>query len=443
MANYQFILEKSSKKFQCPACGKKTFVRYLDTVDRQYLPEKYGRCDRESNCNYHLSPYKDGYFKNKNHQDQLTFKTESMKLTRAKTVFIPQDVFKRTLLPDGYKHNNFIQNLLNNVRYPFDVEEIERVVSLYYLGTVSHGYRAGAITFPFIDFEDRICAIQVKQFDKNNHTSSTDFLHSIITKFLNSKNRPLPEWLQIYNDQELKVSCLFGESLVKRYPQNPIMLVEAPKTCVYGTLYFGFPEDSPTNFLWLSVYNLSSLNYEKCKVLKGRDVFLMPDLSNDGHAYKLWNDFVPKMNSVANFYINDFLEKNATIEDKVNGADIADILIRLDHKDFKSKRQLNQEIESPKQDFDLKVSENNNSLLIKNGWSQQITTLEKFYSSLQFNENKMMLNANTIIINVEKMINSHLEIIKEHKGNKAYLPYLTRLNELKMRLENSDMIFRK
>src|SRR5690554_4535334 len=60
---YRYTLEKGSKKYHCPECNKKTFVRYIDTETGNYLPEQYGRCDRENNCAYHLNPYKDGYGK--------------------------------------------------------------------------------------------------------------------------------------------------------------------------------------------------------------------------------------------------------------------------------------------------------------------------------------------------------------------------------------------
>ena len=83
---------------------------------------------------------------------------------------------------------------------------------------------------------------------------------------------------------ETKVSCLFGEHLLSKYQTNPIALVEAPKTAIIATLYFGFP-DNPKNFLWLAVYNLSSLNIDKCKVLQGRKVFLLPDLN----AFDNWS----------------------------------------------------------------------------------------------------------------------------------------------------------
>ncbi|PZF74678.1 PG0870-related protein [Taibaiella soli] len=63
---YTYTLDnrKPHKKFKCPNCGEqKSFVRYIDRTTDNYLPEQYGKCDREINCGYHNNPYKDGYAK--------------------------------------------------------------------------------------------------------------------------------------------------------------------------------------------------------------------------------------------------------------------------------------------------------------------------------------------------------------------------------------------
>lgn len=340
--NYNYILEKGSKKHLCPQCRKKKFVRYVDSETKEYLPEQYGRCDRESNCSYWLNPYSDGYVKMIREKEQgsslinwqvqkVLFKSKPKLLP----VFIPDEVLKRTL--SGYENNVFVQNLLTRVEFPFEVHDIEKVISLYNLGTVQHGYRKGAITFPFIDNKDNVRAIQVKQFDRTNHTTGTDYLHSIIEKYHIKRKKTLPDWLSAYKNNELKVSCLFGEHLLRKYKYNPIALVEAPKTAIYGTLYFGFP-DKYENFLWLAVYNLSSLNFNKCKVLQGRKVYLFPDLSKDGKAFELWSnrakEFENKLQGTR-FYVSDLLEKFATEIDRMKGKDIADYLIKLDWRKFR------------------------------------------------------------------------------------------------------------
>ena len=203
MNKYRYSFEKGSKKHLCPDCNKKTFVKYIDTETGDYLPEQYGRCDRESKCNYHLNPYTDGYAKAIWEQEQGNRSTilNSWKPQRKKVtlktipepVYFDFDTLKQTLEPERYEKNIFIQNLLSKVAFPFGVNEITKVIQLYRLGTVANGYRAGAITFPFIDINQNVRAVQVKQFDEQNHTTGTDFLHSIIEKHHTRNNKPLPE----------------------------------------------------------------------------------------------------------------------------------------------------------------------------------------------------------------------------------------------------------
>lgn len=359
---YRYQLEQGSKKHSCPNCFKKRLVRYIDTVQGDYLPPVYGRCDRESKCSYHLNPYLDGYAKDIEQQEsgftssvKNTFKPQFKPVKKpqgAKPVYFDFEIFTKTLEPSRYEKNIFIQNLLTNVPFPFEAEQITKVVQLYRLGTIASGYRTGANTFPFIDINQNIRTIQVKQFDEQNHTTGTDFLHSIIEKHHTRNNKPLPEWLEAYTKQEKRVTCLFGEHLLSKYESNPIALVEAPKTAIYGTLYFGFPE-LPENLIWIAVYNKSSFTYDKLKALEGRKVLVFPDLSENGNTYKEWEQKAKAIEdrlTGTRFIFSDLLEQLAPHRDKTNGNDIADYLIKQDWKQFR------QETPQPK-NYNSEVSE--------------------------------------------------------------------------------------
>jgi len=52
---------------------------------------------------------------------------------------------------------------------------------------------------------------------------------------------------------------------------NPVGIVEAPKTAIICTIYFGLP-GNPSNILWLAAYNKSSLSLKKFRALNGRNV---------------------------------------------------------------------------------------------------------------------------------------------------------------------------
>lgn len=75
--------------------------------------------------------------------------------------------------------------------------------------------------------------------------------------------------------------------------------------------------------MWLAVFNISSLNIAKCKVLEGRKVFLFPDLN----AFDIWsikaNKFRNEMPGIT-FKVSDLLQKHATEVEKEKGFDIAD-----------------------------------------------------------------------------------------------------------------------
>ena len=343
--SHRYCLEKGSKKYNCPECNKRSFVLYVDTETGDYLPNQFGRCDRESKCSYHLNPYLEGYVKaiqekeKGKHLDLPNWNTQPPKvrqLYQPEPVFFDYETFKQTLQPERYEKNIFIQNLLHRVQYPFEIDFVTRVVQLYRLGTVVNGYRAGANTFPFIDKNGNVRAIQVKQFNDKNHTTGTDFLHSIIEKYHTKHNNPLPKWLEAYRNQDKRISCLFGEHLLSKYNSNPVALVEAPKTAIYGTLYFGLPE-TPESLIWLAVYNKSSFTFNKLKVLEGRFVYVFPDLSKNGCTYNEWETKAKEYESHlpgTRFIFSDLLEQKASLEQRQQGADIADVLITKDWRLF-------------------------------------------------------------------------------------------------------------
>ncbi|CAA7195875.1 DUF6371 domain-containing protein [Chryseobacterium potabilaquae] len=400
--NYRYTLDKSSKKFHCPSCSNKRFVLYIDEVAKEYAPPQYGICDRKSSCGYRLAPpaeklsyfvaidsikeitdkafvvrqndnemllpksvvleqmpngiYIAAYFIDEpkynfnlqyNESNQKYFSDsgstivlEPIKLKPKfiEPIYFDFETFRKTL--KSYEQNTFIQNLLKRVQFPFSTDEVTKVVVQYRLGTVTKGYRAGAITFPYIDKADNVRAVQVKQFNEQNNTSATDKLDKIILNGLKNDNKNIPNWLSSYIDYGTDngyFNCLFGEHLLNRFPLNPIALVEAPKTAIYGTLYFGSP-DIPNNLIWLAVYNESSFNFDKLKVLEGRDIFVFPDLSKDGSTFKRWQEKAKDYETrlpATRFIFSDLLEKLADDHQRQQGADLADVLIRLNAKDFR------------------------------------------------------------------------------------------------------------
>jgi hypothetical protein len=141
-------------------------------------------------------------------------------------------------------------------------------------------------------------------------------------------------WIHILEKDELEdpygrrnifrlEQCLFGEHLLKEYPNMPIALVESEKTAIIASVYY--PE-----YIWLATGGLSNLSLKLCEVLKGRNVTLFPDLN----AYDKWKEKIKTFSYLAQFTISDLLEKIATEEERLNGLDLADYLIRYKLKQF-------------------------------------------------------------------------------------------------------------
>lgn len=460
---HRYSLEKGSKKHHCPECGKKRFVRFVDIETGDYLPKQYGRCDRESKCSYHLNPYLDGYAKaiqekEKGNRSEFpnNWKPQRKKAIPQPTpepVFFDFETFKQTLQPERYEKNTFIQNLFYRVQFPFEADEVTKVIQLYRLGTVANGYRAGANTFPFIDIKGNVRAVQVKQFDEQNHTTGTDFLHSIIEKHHTRNNKPLPEWLEAYTKQDKRISCLFGEHLLSKYHSNPVALVEAPKTAVYGTLYFGLPE-TPESLIWLAVYNKSSFSFDKLKVLQGRFVYVFPDLSKDGNTFKEWETKAKEYESRlpgTRFIFSDLLEQLAPERDKSEGNDLADYLIKQDWRLFR-KRNIQEQPPQPEPEKVTKVTKvtHQQNIIFSHveplpkvevfkterieqpqNWSNDIAELENYFASIELPTQPVKLNRCSTITDCSLFIESHFATVKANNGKRTFLPYMNRLQELK------------
>jgi hypothetical protein len=390
---FRYQLPKKAIKSDCPSCGpthRKTLSRYMDTHTGQLLPDAYGRCDRESNCGYHLNPYHKGpsglsYAKQVNdparvgpipkswftmaarqkHKGILKgdiiahlMQLEGARLEQAEWVAdfvfdqsstanrplkpvmgsptrqisplytIPTEVFTQSL---GYYERNQLARLL--ARH-FGDTVADQLLKRFNIGT--SGRWPGACVFWYIDEQQRIRGGQIKLFDETFHTvkyvikagekrSRTTWVHSSYARRCDALKQPYPAWLLAYLDERNEVQkspCLFGlPQLLTADANQPVAIVEAPKTAIISTAYF-------PGFIWMAVGALSYLNAERLAPLRGRRIELFPDLSKDRMAFDRWNRVAGEL--VGDGFaitVSTYLEDNATEQERAMGADLADFLL--------------------------------------------------------------------------------------------------------------------
>lgn len=284
MKTFKYNLDRSSKKFQCPSCNKKTLVRFIDT-DRNYIEEKFGRCDREDRC---------GYFAKPNDADDY--------------VFVPRPAYIEkpvSYIPFGHAQKSFVSResnpLFKLLANKVGLERVERAMDAYRVG-VDNSNSNWMIFWQF-DQDNRIRSGKMIRYDTNGHRSKEHQSTWYHKKHIVGK--------PVFPDFNLK-QCLFGEHLIG-IVKKPIAIVESEKTAVIASLFLD-------GYLWLACGGKSQLTAEKLAILKNRDVTLFPDLG----GYEEWRikakEFV--------FKVSDHIERIATDADKEKGLDLADYLLR-------------------------------------------------------------------------------------------------------------------
>jgi hypothetical protein len=290
---FKYSLDKSSKKFTCPSCGKTRFVRYIDNSTNTYLPVTYGRCDRDINCGYHLKP---GNEINKN--DYLI---SSMSLLVTKNPdYIPYEILRTSL--DNYKQNNFIQFL----KTIFSRDIITYLIKYFLIGTST--YWPGATIFWQIDKNEQIHSGKIMLYDSASGKRVKE---------------PFPhiQWVHkvtyIKDDFNLK-QCLFGEHQLSESPEEKIIaIVESEKTAILMTAYF-------PDAIWMATGSLSNINPFLFSSIRDRDIILYPDLN----GFIKWKEKADLLIEHGfKVIVSNLLEKKASVHQKEEGFDIADFYI--------------------------------------------------------------------------------------------------------------------
>ena len=310
MNEHLFILEPykgMNTRHHCPACKSKdkTFSLYINTETNQHINDSVGRCNRESNCGYHYTPKQ--YF----HDNDILVEPKPDRIRQApspkpKPSFIDFELFKQSLA--GYEANKFV-TFLKNI---FDDDIANQLIAKYFIGSSKHWQ--GSTIFWQINTKGVIRTGKIMLYNANSGNRVKKPFNYIT-------------WVQSVlklPDYEMN-QCLFGEHLLTD-KIKPVAIVESEKTAIIASVYL-------PQFTWLATGGLSNLNAEKFCVLAGQTVVLFPDVN----GFDKWNDKAKELRErIPNteFDVSDLLENIASEEERTNGLDLADYLIKFDWQEF-------------------------------------------------------------------------------------------------------------
>lgn len=283
--NYKNTLEKNSKKYNCPNCNKKTFVRFINNETNEYLDYRFGRCDRESSCGYFIKP---------------TGSIISEKLNFQPLQIKPMSTIDKSIVVATLNHynKNYLFKFL--IKF-FDKDLVQTTFLKYYVGNSKKWN--GATVFYQID---------------NNLKCRTGkiMLYSIIDGKRVKKPYNHISWAHKalkLEDFNLK-QCLFGMHLAKHNIQV-IGLVESEKTALTMNLFL-------PDYLWIATGSKQNLKEEMLNQLKNFNIIAYPDKSE-------FDDWNKKCNILKekgfNINCSDLVEKSTMFK----GADLADIYFEL------------------------------------------------------------------------------------------------------------------
>ena len=292
-----------------------------------------GRCDHEQKCGYHFTPRDyfewNPYEKGKLSEDSFRNYTPIKEVEPKAISYIDLDIVKQSL--QRYPDNKLFQFLSAQ----FGETETLKLMKRYKVGTSK--YWDGATVFWQTDNQNKIRTGKIMLYNSEtgkrikepyNHVT---WVHSVLHK----------------GDYNLK-QCFFGEHLLPEDKSRPVALVESEKTTLIASYYL-------PQFLWIASGGKNGcFNANSLSVLAGRSVVLFPDLG----ATDYWQSKIGLMKSYGiKVQMFDYLEVNATENERKEGYDIADYLLKVkpDEAILQQMIRMNPALKTLIKTFDLKL----------------------------------------------------------------------------------------
>ena len=300
---YTTQLEKTSRKYTCPSCGKRTFVRYVD-ADNHYIDDNCGRCDRSDNCGCHNPPRE--FIDNTEIREYKPIPpTPPRQIDFLDTKFIKSGSYA---LNGGLYEYSASRN--NNLNYYlldlFDWWTVKYLQDIFFIGS----FTDGAITYPYIDENGKLRSLKRQQYDKETGKRSKIENSYLLHKTLSG------------NDNFNYKGCLFGMHQIRaKYSKGQtICIVEGEKSAVIAS--GAMPE-----YIWMATGAKDWFNEHSLEPIKDRKIVLYPDTSKTGETFAKWQQIADKYKTKGyNISVSEMLEKSCTQEQKEQGYDIGDLL---------------------------------------------------------------------------------------------------------------------
>ncbi len=307
----KYGLDKTSKKFKCPACNQKTFVRIKDFETGEYLPDHVGRCDRESNCGYHYTVKQ--YLKENGIAYTPQTANEPEIVVPEKVDYMPDEFILQSM--NGFDQSNFAVYLIGL----FGDEIAKKTLEKYCVG------RAKADN-------GKACIFWNADSAQNIRTGKIICYNPETGKRI--KAIPPVMVHKAYNKNFNLNLVFFGEHLLSEYPNKTVGLVESEKTAIIASIYM-------PQLVWLATGGASGCKWREYSVfsaLKGRNIILFPDfgLFNKQSKKTCYNEWSERANSIAErmpctIKVSDVLEASLPEAERVNDYDLADMLIKREN----------------------------------------------------------------------------------------------------------------
>lgn len=232
----KYRLDKSSKKYICPQCNKKTLVVYIDVEKNEPANEyAFGRCDKENSCGYHVKP---------------SIEHHKKPDTKVSVVLHPPESILKKLTESESNLHKFLATKGIPANY------------LYDLGVVTDRELTAYI---FRNVDGKLMNIKYFKYKQDGHRDKSHDSFSL----------KQPEQTNEYVEQKYAVS-LFLEHLLDKEKKKIVCVVESEKTAAIARHFY-------PQFDWVACGSANGLSdgsngtADKITCLKGRVVYWLCD----------------------------------------------------------------------------------------------------------------------------------------------------------------------